>query len=215
MGAGIVKCAHRRALARPMWHLAFMSARLGWIEIVIAVATTSGLARADGPAPDRRALMREFRALAEERDKVVREKGEIFANIAVRRDYRSEYVLFRDDDVTAFLDLTDPQHPRYSPKSGGGDEGARVDPKRRAHILVVPNRPREHIGKTLTSDIAAEDLEATLQVVRAAEVLAKRLRIANPQIYLKSSELVGIGYLHVHIVGERDPSVPYPPPLKP
>src|SRR6266436_2756959 len=101
-------------------------------------------------------------------------------------------------------------HPRYSPRPGGDDESSPVDSKRRSHILVVPNQPREHIGKTLTSDILAEDLDATVRVVRAAQALAKRLNITNAQIYIKPSGKVGVGYLHVHIVGERDPGVPYP-----
>jgi diadenosine tetraphosphate (Ap4A) HIT family hydrolase len=207
-----------------------MSTRLTWITL-LGVLATSGIARADDPPPDKlkqapradalshtesrspaegKALKREFRVIAEERDRLVRERGEVFAKIAVHKDYRGEYVLFRDEDVTAFLDLTDPQHPRYSPRPGKEDERS----PRRSHILVVPNEPRENIGKTLTSDISAADLEATLKVVRAAEALAKRLGITNPQIYIKPSETVGIGYLHIHVVGERDPGVPYPPPLK-
>lgn len=206
-----------------------------WIAVV-GVLAASGLALADPPAAekpkqarkaesataaiegqtptDRKALMRQFRAVAEERNKVVRERGEIFTRITVAHDYRGEYVLFRDKEVTAFLDITDPRHPRYSPRPGGEDEGSPANSRRLSRILVVPNQPREHIGKTLTSDIAAEDLELTLRVVRSAAALATRLGIKNPRVYLKPSEKVGIGYLHVHVVGERDPGVPYPPPLK-
>jgi diadenosine tetraphosphate (Ap4A) HIT family hydrolase len=174
---------------------------------VMSVVALSGLALADDSPPDKaRQVKRAYKAAAAERDKLVREKGKLFSKIAVQRDYHGEYVLFRDEDVTAFLDLKDPQHPRYSPRSG--------DSKRQAHILVVPNQPRENIGKTLTSDIAVEDLEATIKVVHAAEAVAKRLHITNPQIFVKPSETVGIGYLHVHIVGERDPSVSYPPSIK-
>lgn len=211
-----------------------MSTRSTWIAAV-GVLAASGLALAGPPAtqqpkpagraegaaadaagrtpPDKKALMRQFRALAEERDQVVRERGEVFARIAVQHDYRGEYVLFRDQEVTAFLDVTDPRHPRYSPRPGGDDEGPPGDPGRRAHILVVPNQPREHIGKTLTSDITAEDLELTLRVVRSAGALATRLGIKDPRIFIKAAERVGIGYLHVHVTGARDPGVPYPPPL--
>jgi diadenosine tetraphosphate (Ap4A) HIT family hydrolase len=160
---------------------------------------------------DRKALMRQFR---EEREKEVRERGEIFARIATKHDYSGEYVLFRDQDVTAFLDLKDPRHPRYSPKSGHDDEAPAGSSKRRSHILVIPNQPRETIGKTVASDITAEDLELTLRVMRAAAALATRLGIKDPKIYVKSPARVGIGYLHVHILGERDPNVPYPPPLR-
>jgi hypothetical protein len=156
--------------------------------------------------PPETLIKRAYKTASAERDKLVRERGAIFAKIAAQRDYSGEYVVFRDNDVTAFLDLRDPQHPRYSARPG--------DSKRQAHILVVPNQPRESIGKTLTSDISVEDLDATIKVVHAAQALAKRLRITNPQIFIKPSETVGIGYLHVHVVGERDPSVAYPPALK-
>jgi diadenosine tetraphosphate (Ap4A) HIT family hydrolase len=176
-------------------------------------------ARADSAAPaaagrtpgDRRALMRQLR---EEREKEVRERGEIFARIATKHDYSGEYVLFRDRDVTAFLDLKDPRHPRYSPKAGHDDEGPAGSSNRRSHILVVPNQPRETIGKTLASDITADDLELTLKVMRAATALATRLGIKDPKIYVKSPARVGVGYLHVHVLGERDPNAPYPPPLQ-
>jgi diadenosine tetraphosphate (Ap4A) HIT family hydrolase len=171
-------------------------------------ASTDAASRA---AADKKALMRQVR---DEREKMVRERGDIFARIAVRHDYSGEYVLFRDQDVTAFLDLKDPRHPRYSPEPGHDDEGAAGNSKRLSHILVVPNQPRETIGKTLASDITAEDLELTLKVMRAAAALAKRLNVKNPKIYVKSPGRVGVGYLHVHILGERDPSVPYPPLLK-
>jgi hypothetical protein len=192
----------------------------------VSLLATSGLALAEPPATekpkevkkaepiDQKALMRQFRTVAEQRDQVVRERGETFARITVQHDYRGEYVLFRDQEVTAFLDLTDPRHPRYSPRPGADDENTSADANRRVHILVVPNQPREHIGKTLTSDIGAEDLELALRVMCSAESLAKRLGVTNARVFVKAAERVGIGYLHVHIVGERDPGVPYPPPLQ-
>jgi diadenosine tetraphosphate (Ap4A) HIT family hydrolase len=157
----------------------------------------------------RKALMRQLR---DEREKMVRDRGQIFARIATKRDYTGEYVLFRDDDVTAFLDLKDPQHPRYKP---GHDEDGPSDPSKRwGHILVVPNQPRETIGKTLAGDVTADDLELTLKVMREAATLAQRFGIKDPKIYVKSPARVGVGYLHVHIIGERDPKVAYPTPLK-
>ena len=158
---------------------------------------------------DRKALWHQLR---DEREKTVRERGEIFARIAVKHDYSGEYVLFRDQDVTAFLDLKDPRHPRYSPETEH-DEDAAGSSKRLSHILVVPNQPRETIGKTVASDITAEDLEVTQKVMREAAALATRLGVKHAKIYVKSPERVGVGYLHVHIVGERDPNVSYPPPL--
>ncbi len=79
---------------------------------------------------------------------------------------------------------------------------------------MVPNQPRETIGKTVASDITAEDLELTQKVMGEAAAVASRFGVKNPKIYVKSPERVGVGYLHVHIVGERDPNVPYPPPLR-
>jgi diadenosine tetraphosphate (Ap4A) HIT family hydrolase len=164
---------------------------------------------AEAQAPtDRKALMRQLRS---ERETKVRERGEIFERIAVEHDYSGEYVLFHDQDVTAFLDLKDPQHPRYKP---GHDEDEDGPADGRAHILVVPNQPRETIGKTVASDITADDLEVALKVMRAAADLSARLKIKNAKIYVKSPARVGVGYLHVHIVGQRDPKVPYPAALQ-
>src|SRR5262249_14417492 len=58
----------------------------------------------------------QFRQMRDAREKMVRDRGEVFAKIAAKHDYSGEYVLFRDQDVTAFLDLKDPQHPRYAPE---------------------------------------------------------------------------------------------------
>jgi diadenosine tetraphosphate (Ap4A) HIT family hydrolase len=208
--------------------LAGMNIHPKWIVLLSVLAVTR-MALADPPATekpkqpaaatgaggqaasDRKALMRQFR---DEREKEVRERGEIFARITTKHDYSGEYVLFRDQEVTAFLDLKDPRHPRYSAKPGHDDEGPAASSKRRSHILVVPNQPRETIGKTLASDITAADLEVTQRVMRAAAALATRLGIKDPKIYVKSPARVGIGYLHVHVQGERDPNVPYPPPLQ-
>jgi diadenosine tetraphosphate (Ap4A) HIT family hydrolase len=213
--------------------LAGMNIHPKWIVLLSVALGVAGIAQAGSPATEkprqpvktesaatdaggrgsgeRKALMRQLR---EEREKEVRERGEIFARIATQHDYRGEYVLFRDQDVTAFLDLKDPRHPRYSPKAGHDDEDSAGSSKRLSHILVVPNQPRETIGKSLASDITAADLEVTLKVMRAAAALATRLGIKDPKIYVKSPARVGIGYLHVHILGERDPKVPYPPPLQ-
>jgi diadenosine tetraphosphate (Ap4A) HIT family hydrolase len=210
--------------------LAGMNAHSKWIALVvlatarIVVADPAAREAPKAPAkaepapvkatagvPIDKALMRQAR---NQREAMVRERGEIFAKITTKHDYSGEYVVFRDQDVTAFLDLKDPQHPRYSPKGDGDDERPADSSMRLAHILVVPNQPRETIGKTLSSDITADDLEQTLKVMHAAASLATRLGIKDPKIFVKSPARVGIGYLHVHIVGERDPKVPYPAPQK-
>jgi hypothetical protein len=64
------------------------------------------------------------------------------------------------------------------------------------------------------SDITADDLELTLKVIREAATLATRFGVKNPKIFAKSPARVGVGYLHIHILGERDPKVPYPPALQ-
>jgi diadenosine tetraphosphate (Ap4A) HIT family hydrolase len=170
-------------------------------------ASAAATAGGGGMTTENRALMRQLR---DEREKRVRDRGEIFAKIATKHDYSGEYVLYRDQEVTAFLDLKDPRHPRYSPgHDEEGDEG-----KHLSHVLVVPNQPRETIGKTIASDITVEDLELTLKVMRAATTLAPRFGFKSPRIYVKSPARVGVGYLHVHIIGERDPKAPYPPALR-
>jgi hypothetical protein len=65
----------------------------------IAQPTDTGAQTPD----ERKALMRQFR---EARETKVRERGEIFARIAVKHDYSGEYVLFRDQDVTAFPSIS-------------------------------------------------------------------------------------------------------------
>src|SRR6185437_7976411 len=55
----------------------------------------------------------QWRRLRAAREKSVSARGKIFARIAVKQDYTGEYVVYRDNDVTAFLDLKDPQHPRH------------------------------------------------------------------------------------------------------
>jgi diadenosine tetraphosphate (Ap4A) HIT family hydrolase len=176
----------------------------GIIRVAAADPAPAAPAKPDAPAAatDDHAAWKKLRAA---REKQVHQKGERFAKIAVKQDYSGEYVVYRDKDVTAFLDLKDPQHPRHK---GHGDDDDGIDPKKLAHILVVPNVPRETIGKTISSDITADDLEATLVVMKAAEVVAKQLNIKNAKIFVKSPARVGVGYLHVHIIGERDPGSP-------
>ena len=144
-----------------------------------------------------------------------RKLGEVFRRVAVDRDYRGEYVLMRDQQVTAFLDITDPQHPAFDPtRETDEDSLARIPLSRRAHILVVPNQPREHLGRSLDAPISTRDVEQTLEVMKSAEALARKLGIEKPQVFVNPESRLAVGYLHVHIVGERPPSRPYPAPLR-
>lgn len=159
-----------------------------------------------------RAIVRRYQT---ERRVSQRRLAQVFRRVAVDRDYRGEYVLMRDQHVTAFLDITDPQHPAFDPtRETDEDSLARIPLSRRAHILVVPNHPREHLGRSLDGPITTRDVEETLQVMKSAEALAKRLGIQNPQVFVNPESRLAVGYLHVHIVGERPPSHPYPAPLR-
>src|SRR5690242_11495110 len=66
-------------------------------------------------ATDASARKAAWRQARDEHEKSVRERGEVFAKITTKHDYSGEYILFRDQDVTAFLDLKDPAHPRFTP----------------------------------------------------------------------------------------------------
>jgi hypothetical protein len=139
-----------------------------------------------------------------------RSRARFFEKITVKRDYTGEHVLLHDAEVTAFLDLTDPLHPHFDSEAEVDDEFARFTGPNRTHILVVPTTPREHIGTKLDTPLQAADLEATLKVFKRAEALAKSLHIKGAKIFINASEQIGVGYLHVHIVGERDPSRAFP-----
>lgn len=145
----------------------------------------------------------------------VQRMGSIFSRIATAGHRQGEYVLHQDRDVTAFLDISDPQHPGFDPEQEleEGDELAAIPPAKRAHILVVPNAPREHITRVIGGAIGENDIEEVASVMRSARQLATRLGIKNPRIYMNPESRVAIGYLHVHIIGER-PSKPYPAALQ-
>lgn len=151
---------------------------------------------------------------AKERVNRVRGMSRIFRKITVSRDYQGEYVLMRNKNVTAFLDITDPKHPGFKPKEESGEaELDRIPMHKRAHILVVPNRPREHITGSLGQSITSGDLQQTLEVVQSAEKLAKQLGIKDAKVFVNPESRVMVGYLHVHIIGER--TAGYPPSLQP
>src|SRR5690606_19549268 len=154
------------------------------------------------------------RHLTERRNRV-RARGQIFRNIAVDRRYKGEYVLQRDHKVTAFLDITDPAHPAFDPRREVEEEALESIPvQRRAHIIVVPTQPREHITRSLGGTITSGDLRETLEVVQSAEGLARKLGIKNPRVFVNPESRISIGYLHVHIIGERPAGRSYPPPLR-
>jgi diadenosine tetraphosphate (Ap4A) HIT family hydrolase len=144
----------------------------------------------------------------------IRQRGKIFKKIAVQRNYKNDYVVHRDKTVTAFLDWSDPSHPMFKPDRRTGEQRFldKIPMDRRAHILVVPNKPREHIGESLGSQINSKDLSETLKTVKAAEKLAKSLGIKNPRVWVNSESSISVGYLHVHILGEKTKA--YPDALK-
>lgn len=129
----------------------------------------------------------------EQRRQAVRARGRFFSKIAVKRDYRGEWVIARTGHSTAFLDIDDRRHPRS--RSKGGDPPAEI------HILVVPNQPREHIARKLGGAITASDLRAASAVFADARRLARRLGIAEPRIYANSESRIEVGYFHVHLRG--------------
>ncbi|MBT8492534.1 MAG: hypothetical protein KJO07_05705 [Deltaproteobacteria bacterium] len=141
-----------------------------------------------------------------------RKAARFFEKITVQKNYSGEYVMVRNKSVTAFLDLADPKHPAYDPKRKTPDDEhmASVPPSKRVHVLVVPNAKREHIGARLGARIGKGDLEATLSVVKEAEKLAAKLKIKNPKVFVNSESNIGVGYLHVHITGERTSQTKYP-----
>jgi hypothetical protein len=142
----------------------------------------------------------------------IRSRGEIFRKIAVERNFANDYVLFRDKNITAFLDWGDSKHPKFDAKRKTGEQHVmkKMPEGKRAHILVVPNKPREHISSRLGGQIGKDDLTTALRTVRSAERLAKKLGIRNAKIWVNSENAISVGYLHVHIVGERTKDYPAP-----
>ncbi len=143
----------------------------------------------------------------------VQQRGGIFRRIAdgYRQD---EYVVHQDRNVTAFLDMSDSRHPKFDPEAEleEGDILARIRPDRRAHILVIPNEPSEHITRIIGQEIEEDDIDRVKSVMTSARQLAAKLGIKNAKIYMNPESRVTMGQLHVHIIGER--TNPYPAPLK-
>ncbi len=136
------------------------------------------------------------------REAAVRSRGRFFSKVALDRNYSGEWVIARTSKTTAFLDITDRRHPRTR-ATGAQEPGA-------IHILVVPNKAREHIAKTLGASITESDLKAALDVFHDAKKLARRLGIKKPKIYSNSESRVGVGYLHVHLEGQIAPKKKLP-----
>ncbi len=155
------------------------------------------------------------RAAAKQRGERLQFTSRFFAKITQLKDYRGEHVLRSNGKITAFLDMSDPRHPRFDPRIEDEDPSVQSIPvARRAHILVVPNTQRAHIGQEVSGVITLADLDATREVMAEAHKLAVDLKIKNPRIYINTSDRIGVGYLHVHVVGEHDGS-PYPQLLQP
>jgi len=150
------------------------------------------------------------RGAAQQRLVSIRSNARFFTKITQAQDWKGEHVVHHDANVTAFLDMSDPQHPRYDKENIDEDESIEHIPlNKRAHILVIPNQQREHIASSVTGVITLDDINATKQVLESAHQVAKNLGIRNPRIYLNTSDRLTVGYLHVHIVGERS-STSYP-----
>jgi diadenosine tetraphosphate (Ap4A) HIT family hydrolase len=162
----------------------------------------------------RQAELQLFRRLQTERREANRARGQIFERIA-RGDWRGEYVLLHNADVTAFADISDPSNAAFDPDDKPNEEELETIPlNKRAHILVVPNVAREHIGRSLGGRVTPDDLRTVTKVIEHAEKLAKDLGIVKPRVYINSENMISVGYLHVHILGER-PAGGYPPALNP
>lgn len=159
----------------------------------------------DGPQ------VRQFlRAVKADRISRVRAGARFFKKIAIDKDYKNEHVVMANADVTAFLDMTDPMHPRFDPQGEAYDELEALPIDRRVHILVVPNKMREHLTETLGARIGLGDLLTTAKVVGEAEKLAQQLGVKNAKVFVNPSDDLSIGYLHVHIIGEKKPNQAYP-----
>jgi diadenosine tetraphosphate (Ap4A) HIT family hydrolase len=214
----------RLVLCSSVATLALLSAATGKADVekvrvrVPAVSRPLGVAEVSRAGEkvagsDRLALRKLMKEHAERRQASLLSRAEFFKKIAVARDYSGEHVVYRDPSVTAFLDLSDPLHPNHERlgRAEDGESEARAANPNRAHLLVIPNAPREHIGRKLSGTVDSDDLEATLAVVKKAEGLAKSLGIRNPSVFVNTQDRLSVGYLHAHIVGER--SLPYPNPL--
>ena len=141
---------------------------------------------------------------AQQRLLALRSNARFFTKITQAKDWKGEHVVHHDAHVTAFLDMSDPQHPRFDKDNIDEDESIQHIPlNKRAHILVIPNQQREHIASSVTGTITLDDINATKQVLESAHQVAKNLGIKNPRIYLNTSDRLTVGYLHVHVVGER------------
>jgi len=143
----------------------------------------------------------------------LRSSARFFEKITQRGDYRGEHVLYRDAHASAFLDMTDPAHPRYRTPEDVEEGLEQIPEAKRVHVLVVPNQPREHIARSLGGSISLADLREVTRVMETAERLARELKVQNPRIYANSESRIGVGYFHVHIVSERTAETRYPAPL--
>lgn len=137
----------------------------------------------------------------------LRQRSRFFSKITQGKQYTGERIVGHKPGAggaTAFLDMTDPQHPRFDPKMEDEDESQNALPaNKRTHILVVPNTPREHIGKSVTGTIDLDDINATKATLEYAHTVAKDLGVKNPRIFINTQDRLSVGYQHVHIVGER------------
>jgi hypothetical protein len=207
--------------------------RLQWLPLAAALAASAllgpdaeanrsfrssngdrGFGAGAGAQPSPMEVARLVRDANRDRMQRVRGAGAIFQRI-VDGDHRNSHVVHDGKGVKAFLSLTDPKHPKHDKDMDPPDGLEKIPVQKRAHVLVVPKEPREHIGRRLSGAITKDDLEKAHEVMAEAHKIAKALGIANPSIFVNTLDRLAVGFLHVHIVGEKTQPYPTPIPGKP
>jgi len=203
----------KRALLLLVWTICFGLPASAAVRLNTAsrsgAAKTRKISEYEALSPKRKGTYQDLNLL---RRRAMRALGSRFQKMAVDGDFRNRYVLYRDQEVTAFLDRTDPANPHYVASAAIDWRLRRIPASRRAHVLVVPNQKREHIGKRFGVPIDSSDVAATLSVMKKAEAIAQRLGIENSAVYVNPLDRLSVGYLHVHITGWR--TRPYPARLE-
>ncbi len=185
-----------------------------------------------GEGPLRRAVQHLRREVAwhAERERLhsVSAAGSRFAAIATGRyDKTRERIVYRGRGAIGFVNFGDPLHPMYFPEPPEGLKAARewalqhpedleaqsvlLDPSHRLHILLIPQAESQHIAKHLTAPITRADIQRTAALFDVAHDLAATLRLKlKPEVFQNGEGTVTVGYQHLHIIGERHPSVAIP-----
>jgi hypothetical protein len=136
--------------------------------------------------------------------------AETFRKIA-QGDYTNQLVLYRDAEMTAFVDWTDVDHP-------GHNGGAVVDTSLRgrpnaAHVLFIPNEEHAHLGIKLESKFHYADVKRTERLMKKAEELGDALGLGRVEIFQNSAQAVSVGWQHIHLIGDKPDGFRYPASL--